>query len=367
MTHAHADMQHVKALVAVSLYLLVSVNAAHANEAAERAAVRDEATQAYRTGDIDTLERLHARYSEFLTQRTSSGAFKMTLFFDGIANAKRDATEGELQADIARTRSWATERKDSPLAHVLHASALQSYGGYFRGGGYANTVPPQAWKIYEDYTNRAAQYLLANETTASKSSTWHSWMLNVAKSSTWPSEVVDRLFEAGWKTNPNDYRLYRNVVEYLLPKWHGDALALDKFIRYAVTKAPHEYGPELYARLYSAVGENQFERRLYTDSLVEWPVMREGLELWFKRFPTDWNLNIFAYNACIAGDKELARLLLDGIGTQPQWEIWQPRARATFDTCTRWAADPDAEPQGPKKAPEPEGRQSQGHTAPSAA
>lgn len=360
-------MNTIKALIALLLQLLLTVTAAHANEAAERTAIRDEAAQAYRAGDMESLERQHAKYSQFFTQRTSSGAFKMTLFFDGIANAKRDATESELQADIARTLSWAKEPNASPLSHVLHAASLQSYAGYFRGSGFANTVPPQAWKVYEDYTNRAGQYLLANEAVASKSSTWHSRLLNIAKWSAWPSEIVDRLFEAGWQTNQGDYSLYVNTVEYFLPKWHGNALALDRFIRYAVAKAPPEYGAELYARLYSKVGESQFERRLYADSLVDWSAMREGLELWYKRFPTDWNLNIVAYHACIAGDKVLAKRLFNEIGTQPQWEIWQPRARATFDTCTRWAADPNAEPKSPKKAPEAEGRQSQGQAAPSAA
>lgn len=347
-------MKILKVLIAIVFQFVLTATTAHGNEVADRAAVRNEAAQAYRSGDIESLERQHLLYSNFLQQRTASGAFKMNLFFDGIANSKQDSTEVELQADIARTLSWASSRKDSPLFHVLHAAALQSYADYFRGGGFASTVPPQAWKIYEDYIKRAGQYLIENEAIAGKSSTWHAWMLNIARTSPWPVAVVERLFDGGWQVNSNDYSLYVNTLAYFLPKWHGDSSQLDRFIRYAVTKAPPEFGPELYARLYSSVGESQYERRLYTDSLVEWSLMRAGLELWYARFSTPWNKNIVAYHACIAGDKVLAKQLFQDIGAQPVWEIWQPRARVTFDTCTRWAADPDAEPKSPRKSNEAE-------------
>ena len=82
-------MQPLKTVISLLVQLLLSVTVAHATEAAERTAIRTEAAKAYRIGDIESLERQHAAYSAFLTQRTSSGAFKMTLFFDGIAGAKR--------------------------------------------------------------------------------------------------------------------------------------------------------------------------------------------------------------------------------------------------------------------------------------
>lgn len=350
-----------QSVVRLALFALMATTAtaAQSGELDERLAVRKQAEAAYQAGDFSSLDRQHSTYSDFIGQRTSSGAFKMTLFFDGIADAKRNTSEAQRQEDIERTLSWVSEHKASPLAYVLHASALLSYGGYFRGTGFAKTVPPQAWKIHVEYTQRAAKYLLDSESIASKSSTWHIWMLNIAREAGWPLEAVQRLFEEGIKANPSDYQLYRNAVEYLLPKWHGDAKAIDTFINYAVPKAPPEYGTELYARLYSAAGETQFERRLYSDSLVDWKTMKEGLELWCERFPTDWNKNILAYHACIAGDKALAKQVLSEIGVQPQWEIWQPRARSTFDTCTRWAADPETEPIAPRKKPAEGGKVAQ--------
>lgn len=346
-------MNIVKIAIRLSFFAIFAMSTcAQSNELDERAAVRAQAESAYRSGDFDSLDRQHSAYSDFLVQRTSSGAFKMTLFFDGITKAQEDKSEAERQQDIARTLSWVTEHKDSPLAYVLHACALQSYGDYFRGSGFSNTVPPQAWKIYKEYNQRAAKYLLENQSIASKSTSWHAWMLNLVRISGLSTEVMNRLFEEGVRKNSADFRLYRNALEYLLPKWHGDVQAIDTFIGHAVSKAPPEYGQELYARLYSGAGEDQFKRRLYIETLVDWTKMRQGLELWYKNFPTDWNKNILAYHACIAGDKAFAQRTLNEIGAHPLWEIWQPGAKAIFDTCVRWAADPEAEPTAPRKKPE---------------
>lgn len=343
-------MTPAEAIFKLFLFLLVCVTTnAHSGELEERAVVRATASHAYRNGDFGSLQRQHAKYSDFFGQRTSSGAFKMTLFFDGIANVRANMEESQLKEDIDRTLNWVNSNRNTPLAHILHASALQAYGGYFRGRGFSNTVPPQAWKIWDEYTKKAAKYLLDNKLNASQSSTWYAEMLNIARTADWSEDVMRDLFDEGIKKNPADFSLYLGAAEYLLPRWHGNARSIDAFIRYSVSRAPAEYGIELYARLYAGVGQAEFMRRLYSDSLVDWSMMKEGLKLWYERFPTAWNKNILAYHACIAGDKAFAKQLLTEIGDRPEWTIWEPQPQATFVTCTRWANDPEMTPSAPKK------------------
>ncbi len=160
------------------------------------------------------------------------------------------------------------------------------YAGYFRGDGFANTVPPQAWKIYNEYVQRAGKYLLDNKSIGRQSSSWYDSLIGTSTVAGWSEDVARRIFEEAIGKYPADFRLYRDFLEYLTPKWHGSAKAVDEFINYAVTKAPPEYGLELYARLYSQVGETDFKRRLYSDSFVDWSKMKKGLNLWYKRFPT---------------------------------------------------------------------------------
>lgn len=342
--------QGIKGFSRLALYaLILSCGVGRADELEDRRVIRDAARDAYIVGDFEGLERQHLLYSDFFHQRTASGAFKATLFNDGIAEAVGNGSEKELKEDIARTEQWVKQHSASSLAYVFHAMALLTYGQHFRGRGYANTVPQQAWKVYYEYVGRAGKYLLEHQDVAAKDTAWHAAMLNVARCAGWREDVVLRIFDDGMKRNSADYRLYQNTLEYLLPKWYGNAEAVDRFIRQSTRLAPAEYGAELYARLYSGAEEAQFRRDLYADSLIEWSEMKQGLELWFQRFPTAWNKNIFAYHACLAGDKAIASKLLGEIGDAPDWEIWQPNAVATFETCKSWAADPQAEPQQPHK------------------
>lgn len=336
-------MQELRILLVFLYFLLGGIRIAGAGELEERQAVRALAEQAYEEGDFDSLERQHAAYSDFLRERTSSGAFKMTLFFDGIADARRTADEVQLVAYIARTSEWVRQHRRSPIAHVLHADALMAYGGHFRGDGYIDTVPAPALKIWKDYNQRAGKFLLESESEVGSSSIWKAWMLNLARVNGWPKAVLMKLYDDGARQDPGNFMMYRNVLEYLLPKWYGSEREVDEFIRMASFESESPYGLELYARLYSAAEETQFHRQMYSNSPVDWSLMKRGLALWVQRFPTAWNRNIAAYHACIAGDHEETRKWLAGIGDTPEWEIWQPNAEATFRVCTRWAAAPPPE------------------------
>ena len=102
----------------ILLLFLGSKAAAQSDELAERSAVRSQAKAAYAAGDFESLERQHATYSDFLRQRTSSGAFKMSLFFDGVAEAVRGLDATQRLQDIERTQGWVNEHKDVPLVNL---------------------------------------------------------------------------------------------------------------------------------------------------------------------------------------------------------------------------------------------------------
>jgi hypothetical protein len=332
--------------LALAIAVGLAGQSARADELEERAAIRDAVTQAWQAGDFDTVERLHTQYSDFLHQRTASGASKMGLLFDGLTEGN-DASEEVLKRDIARTERWAQVHPDSPLGYVLHAQALMSYAFHVRGTGYSNTVLAQTWAVFHEYQKRAGKYLVDHQAVASQTTSWHATMINIGRDEGWSPEVMRRIFEDGIARSPADYRLYMYREVTLLPKWNGSIGQVDAFIRDVSARAPAAYGMEMYARLYAAAGEEQFHRDLYSSSLVDWAVMKVGLQAWVNHFPTAWNKNIFAYHACLAGDKAVAKPLFDEIAGRPEWEIWTPNAQVTFEACLRWAADPHAEPTSP--------------------
>jgi hypothetical protein len=318
-----------------------------ADEQQERDAVRDAVTKAWTAGDYETLERLHTQYSDFLHERTSSGASKMGILTDVFFYEGQADSDAEFKRNIARTERWAQLHPNSPFAYVVHALALMSFASHARGGGYADTVTPQGWADFHKYNQRAIKYLVEHQAVASRTTSWHATMIILGERESRPHEALNRLFEDGIALNPADFRLYQFMEDTLLPKWHGSAQQLDVFIRDVSRRAPAAYGMELYARLYSAAGEAQYEAALYTGSLVEWSLMKVGLQAWVIHFPTLWNKNIFAYHACLAGDKPTTKRLLDEIAGSPEWNIWGSNPPITFNACVRWVADPKAESTSP--------------------
>lgn len=264
-----------------------------------------------------------------------------------------DATSQVYQRDIARTQRWAEVHPDSAFGWVLDANAVKACGHFVRGGGYANTVDDAAWAVFHAYDKRAIGILTEHRAVASRTTSWHAMMIVAGRNEGWPIDDIRRVFDEGVAVDPMDYRLYHYMEDALQPQWLGDPAVLDAFVRDVSTKAPPALGMALYARLYSGVEETQFPLTLYRDSLVDWPMMKAGLEAWTAHFPTSWNRNIFAYHACLAADRPAAKALFAQIGAQREAEIWASDRGDLFAACSRWAAHPEAgahSPIGPPRA-----------------
>ena len=341
------------ALKAALLALMLAAPLAHAGELEERIAIREPIERAYQSGDYATIERLHNQYSDLARERTSSGAFKMGLLIDGLVEPS-NATADVFQRDIARTKRWAEVHPDSAFGWVLYANAVKAYGGFVRGGGYANTVTDAAWAVLHETNQRAAKILNDHREVASHTSSWHAIMIVIGRNEGWPIADIRRVFDEGVARAPMDFRLYHYMQDALLPKWRGSNAELDEFVRDVSAKAPPAFGMELYARLYSGIEEEEFPRTLYRDSLVDWPAMKAGLTAWTAHFPTPWNRNIFAYHACLAADREATMALFKEISNQREPEIWDsPAEQDAFSDCARWAADPAAGGDSPIAPPRP--------------
>lgn len=334
----------MKMFLAAAILLFGLAAAAHAQDAelVERRAVIDKASAAFIEGNFHELERQVQSYMT-VDRRTSSGAFKIEQFDDGITEAmdfQGPGSEAKYQDLIFKTEAWAAKFPDAPLAHVLRARALLSYAYYFRGNKYADKVPPEAWAPFEKYSQQAARVLLESQAVASAYTGWHATVINTARSLGWPRELVLKVVSDGIRRNPDDFRLYHHTLVYFLPRWHGSDQELAEFVEQAERATFDRHGLEIYARLYSAAEQYQYKRRLYADSGVSWTKMKQGLEDWNARFPTPWNLNIYAYHACIANDKATTKKLLEKIGPSPLPGIWKHNAQIEFSTCQQFANEP---------------------------
>jgi len=203
----------MKNLATILLLLVLGSNAiAQDAELIERNVTIEQSRLAFLKGDVRELQRLATHYLN-VDRRTASGAFKIEQFDDGIEMAlviRGDDAEAQHQALIARTKTWVDEFPDAPIAYVLHARSLMAYTHYFRGGGYANTVPPLALASYRKYSTEAAEFLLKNQDVASVYTGWHATLINLARQLAWPKNMVNKTMADGLRRSPDDYRMYHH-------------------------------------------------------------------------------------------------------------------------------------------------------------
>jgi hypothetical protein len=301
-----------------------------------------EAMDNYWRGDFAALEKQYLELKRG-PPLLEDASVKMELFRFGLARVDGAAVrhqEPYLRELEALTLQWAGEHPKSALAHVLHASVLAAHGWSYRGGGYANTVTPEAMAQFQSYLRQAAAYLKAHADVTLTDSSTYVELLGIGRGLGWNVSDLEQIADAGLKIAPYDFQLYGDIMTTLLPKWNGDARALDDYIRRVTERTKAEFGTGMYARLYSAAAEQQFSHSLFQDSYADWDKMKRGYEDMHARFPNSpKRRNRYAYMACMAKDRPTLLALLAELGPKLDATQWGANPERTLEGCQRWARE----------------------------
>lgn len=302
--------------------------------------IKKAAADAMWWGDFAALERQNAelRRPGHLDQ---DGASQLGHFRTGLnLSMKGHRTDGEayFKEVDALTLGWAKDNPQSALAHILHAEALLAHAWSYRGNGFAKEVPPEAWKDFNDYAQRAVAYLGAHADVALTDSHAHALLLQAGRALGWNRQQMDAIRREGLKRNPEDIGLHFEMLTGLLPKWGGNPRALDDYIKSVVEETRAQYGTGFYARLYATAADADFGHALFDNSYADWPTMKQAYEDMFARYPNSpERRNSYAYMACLAKDKDTLLRLLGEIGKDTMASEWGPNGERSLEGCRRWA------------------------------
>jgi hypothetical protein len=91
-------------------------------------------------------------------------------------------------------------------------------------------------------------------------------------------------------------------------------------------------GEEMYARLFWHLQEtcHSCEQQTGGSYLLDWNRVKSGFQQIVTRYPTQWNLNYFAYFSCGQHDKD-TRALMAGINA-PVLRAWEGDTQL-YDRC----------------------------------
>lgn len=300
-----------------------------------RDAVDNHARALVKTQELEELDRLSR---DWVAQgsRTSSGLWLSGLLVDGATNgflSPRPRTEDQWDAVEAATLRWTKRAPDSALARLVHADVITRRAWAIRGGGYAHSVPADAWKPFRHHMTRAHRYLIAQKRVASRDPQYYADLVVAARTSSLPQAGREDFIE-GSRRYPGYYPLYFAMLDTLLPKWHGDEGQIELFARSVVRDTAEIEGNSMYARLYWYASQSQYGDQLFTRSLAHWQDMKRGFDDVVKRYPDQWNLQNYAKFACDAGDVDTLRKLFARVEA-PIQQAWRDLER--YEACERLA------------------------------
>ena len=229
-----------------------------------------------------------------------------------------------------RLREWGKNYPKSATAKVALATYPLRYAWFVRGGGYANTVSPDAWKQFYRYLDDALDALSGLEPGAKNDPGWFDAMLELATSQQWPRHQFEALYERAQRQHPDYLPIYFTAAGYYAPRWHGSIADLQRFIDRATEATRPKLGETLYARLMWS------ESRSFEKTGVDWQRMKAGFERIMKDYPDPWNLNNYARFACSNVDWATVLALAERIGDTPVAMAWNGDARQYY-SCTETA------------------------------
>jgi hypothetical protein len=208
---------------------------------------------------------------------------------------------------------------------------------------------PAQQATFNTYVERARKILVACTNICKGDPDWYMRMLQVAKIQNWKEKDFRGLFDEATAKFPDYQRIYFQGAEFYSPM-HGRTYDdLDQFVQDAIGKTHKTEGTIFYARIYSFMAHQLAHdcRCLHFDP----PRLYNAFMELNNRYRDARNVNDFAWNECMYGDKFGVRYLLPEIQNPIPMDIW--KSETILDICKNWATDDDSAPISPFLLPRP--------------
>lgn len=297
-------------------FLVIGISPARADEMALRKEIFIQVADLFWQRKFSQLEEMAETFRREQS-RTPSGIWKLELLYNGVNNviSITPASDDSWGQVLLMTDEWINQHPRSPTPHLVKAEFLLKLASKIRGDSLAKDVPEAAWEPFFKTVKQAGEYLMKVKDFADKDPRWYENMVAVAALLNIMDASFDSLVKEGLDKHPTYYPLYFDIAYYLLPKWHGDSHKIENLANEAVERTQSTDGMGMYARIYWQVASTYYGGTLFTDSDISWPKMKRGIEDVLEKYPDQWNINNFAYFACLAKDRRFTKKLMSRIET----------------------------------------------------
>ena len=302
--------------------------------------------QLRRSGDTAGLEAVAAELRNS-KESLDGGTWFLTHFYRNAAYVTDD--EPAASEAMEFYESWAKKSPQSITAQVCLSDALVSYAWNARGGGYANTVTSEGWRVMGERLDRAWQILENAGKLDEQCPGWFEVAQRVALGQSWERADYFEMVDEAIRREPTYGAYYTKACYWLLPRWHGEPGDFEKWIAVQADSYPENLRDRQYARLVwmadlmPVKGELFFRR-----GRLDWPRAKRGFEQWLAEDPHNLNIR-FEYTglALLANDRETAREQFEITGGIYYPGMWKNEEQ--FEQARRFAYEGGPNPLSQKE------------------
>jgi hypothetical protein len=205
-----------------------------------------------RQHNYDALEK-EAKQDRVSKARFKGGSWKLLEFYDASVPAMSNPSDDDWKYQMSLVQAWASAHPQSATATIALAVAYEYYGNFARGSGYADSVTPEGWRLYNERYAKAASILADAAKMNEKGVDWFEAMEQVTMAQSWTKAQARKLMEDAVAFEPEYYHAYRHYANYLQPKWVGQPGDSEAFGEEISNKVGGKEGQFLYFEIASLV------------------------------------------------------------------------------------------------------------------
>lgn len=209
-----------------------------------------------------------------------TGRWCLDAFYTEINSLERAQSDEDWLAHIGMLKEWATKNPESVSAKIALIHVLRSYAWKARGGGWANSVSEDGWKLMGERMSEAEAVLDSIET---KTPDWYSAAQTVALGQSWSKEKYNRMIQECQLKYPDYDTVILTKSYWLQPRWNGEDGDAEKYVEAEAAKRGTEDGDILYAR--STLWLDRQIGDVFGETGMQWDRTKKGLIALRKKFP----------------------------------------------------------------------------------
>jgi len=244
----------------------------------------------------------------------------------------------KIEAELAKSRP------ESSILYTYRGSFNTRYAWDARGGGYANTVTEDGWRLFGQRLQAAKAALDKAWQLDPANSEAPRAMLSVELGQGRAREDMELWFKRAMTADPDNYDACKAKLYYLEPKWHGSPAAMLEFGRECLKTGNYKARlPLVLADAHEAISVYQDNADAYFTQPGVWKDIQAAYEPYLKAFPkASFDRSKYVFLACRAQQWEAAHQQFGLLGEDVQLNVFGGRERydQLRQEAARWAQLP---------------------------